>query len=200
MTIPASRPMILLASASPRRRRILQDLGLPFDVAVPDVEEVTLDSGPERTALHNALLKNEWARGRVCDAVVLSADTVIDFEGRCVGKPRHVEEAAAMLGAFSGRTHRVLTALALAGPGGRPAVRVTASAVRFRALTSADIRAYLAAVDPLDKAGAYDIDQCGEQVVESYEGSYTNIMGLPVETLREMLASLDPGCGRIGSS
>lgn len=175
---------LLLASASPRRRQILTGLGLDFDVIVPLVDELALPDEPARTALVNARLKFDWAEARHAGRRIIAADTVIDFDGRLVSKPLSLAEAADMLRAFSGRTHRVFTGVALSG---RPSVALVASDVTFRPLSVADIEAYLSQINPLDRAGGYDIDEGGEQLVAGYVGSRTNIMGLSEELVSDWL-------------
>ena len=181
-------PSLVLASASARRRKIVAALDRPFEVLVPDVAERLYPFDPRRTAAENARAKHDWARTAREDASILAADTVIDFEGACVGKPRDSAEAARQLLAFSGKPHSVLTAAAFSAPGGPVHERLTVSVVRFRALSPTDVEAYLSLVHPLDKAGSYDIDQYPELIIESFSGSRTNIMGLPRAVVKEWLA------------
>jgi septum formation protein len=178
---------LILGSASERRRRILQDMGVPFEVVVPEVEEATDAGDPARTAAGNALKKNEWCRARYPGRTILTADTLLDFEGRPVTKPATWGQAFEFMKMLSGREHRVLTAVALSNGGGAADVTVVASVVRFKILDDARIREYFSLVDPMDKAGAYDIDQRPELIIESYSGSRTNIMGLPAETVAAWL-------------
>lgn len=167
---------IILASASPRRAKILEERGVDFTVVKTDAPEVSYDEDPVRTVTENALAKGAAAGAR--DA--LSADTIVWYAGRIYGKPRTLEEAKGFLRELSGRTHSVFTGVAFNGE-----VKVVESGVRFRSLSEADIDEYVARVKPLDRAGAYDIDESGDLIVESYSGSYENIMGLPVEPLVE---------------
>jgi septum formation protein len=184
---------LVLASASPRRARILRDLGVAFEVLAPDVEELVHGDDPRGTVVENAVRKNEWACERRPGATVLTADTGIDLDGRLIGKPASREEAGRFLQAFAGRVHAVVTGVALWVPNHGREVRMVASQVRFRALTPDAIAQYGAAVDQMDKAGAYDIDQRGDLIIESFEGSRTNVMGLPAELMEEWIA-----CGWIG--
>ena len=111
---------------------------------------------------------------------ILSADTIVWLDGRIYGKPRDLDEAREFLRGLSGRTHSVFTGVALDGD-----VKVVRSDVKFRVLSESDVDEYVMSVRPLDRAGAYDIDERGDLIVESYTGSYENIMGLPVEPLKE---------------
>ena len=172
---------LILASGSPRRAKILRDLGVAFEVVKTDAPESSYPGDPERTVRENAL-----AKGAVLPSSnpptrhVLSADTIVWLDGRIYGKPRDLAEAKAFLRELSGRTHAVFTGVAYDGE-----ARVVRSDGTFRPLTEETIDAYVAKVNPLDRAGAYDIDECGELLVASYTGTYENIMGLPVEPLKE---------------
>jgi septum formation protein len=168
---------ITLASGSPRRAKILRDLGVEFDVVKTDAPEASYPHDPERTVRENALAKGAAAAPRTR---VLSADTIVWFGGRIYGKPRDLEEAKEFLRELSGKVHTVFTGVAFDGD-----VKVARSDVKFRRLSDADIEEYVARVRPTDRAGAYDIDESGDLIVESYTGSYENIMGLPTEPLRE---------------
>ena len=178
---------LVLASASPRRHRILAELGIPFEVVIPGAEEHFFVENPERTARENALLKNAWCRTRHPNRRILSADTVLDFEGRCVSKPDSMAEAFGFLRMLSNRRHTVLTGVAYSAPGRETIVSVTMSKVRFRDLTDDDIEAYFEIVNPLDRAGAYDISDHGDLVVDHIDGSRSNVAGLPMETVLDML-------------
>ena len=185
---------LTLASQSPRRAKILADLGVTFDVVKTDAPEVSLPQDPEGTVLANARAKL-LACGR---APALAADTIVWFAGKIYGKPRDLAEARAFLRELSGNTHIVFTGVAYLASSSpltfhpspftlHPSPVLTACArseVRFRALSDAIIGEYVARVRPLDRAGAYDIDENGDLIVASYTGEYENIMGLPVEPLR----------------
>lgn len=172
---------LVLASGSPRRAKILRDLGVDFTIMKSDAPEVSYPADPERTVRENALAKGAAAgaggRGR---GHVLSADTIVWFGGRIYGKPRDAEEAKVFLRELSGRVHTVFTGVAYDGD-----VKIARSDVKFRELSDEAVDRYVAAVNPVDRAGAYDIDESGDLIVESYSGSYENIMGLPVEPLKE---------------
>ena len=168
--------MLILASGSPRRAKILKDLGVAFSVVKSDAPEVSYPHDPERTVRENALAKGAAVGGDR----VLSADTIVWFNGRIYGKPRDLDEAKEYLRELSGNVHTVFTGVAYNGE-----VKVVKSDVKFRELSDAMIDEYVARVKPTDRAGAYDIDESGDLIVESYTGSYENIMGLPVEPLRD---------------
>ena len=177
--------MIVLASGSPRRAKILEDLGVAFTVVKSDAPEVSYPHDPERTVKENALVKgravlNTEAQRHRGESGVLSADTIVWYNGKIYGKPRDLAEAKDYLRELRGNVHTVFTGVAYNGE-----VKVVKSGVKFRELSDAMIDEYVARVRPTDRAGAYDIDESGDLIVESYTGSYENIMGLPVEPLRE---------------
>ncbi|MEI8242719.1 MAG: Maf family protein [bacterium] len=176
---------LVVGSASPRRHKLLRLLGLAFEVLAADASEIHDGGDPVGTVVHNALAKHTACRRLRPDACLLTADTLVLFAGRLIGKPRDLEEAAGFLRDFAGRTQTVYTAVALSRPGTGPDIRVEASAVHFRPLTAAVIREYLQRTRPLDRAGAYDIDENGELLIAGFGGSYTNIMGLPAETVAD---------------
>lgn len=182
---------LILASASERRRKILESLGLSFEVAIPDVEEMTYIDAPRRTAWENAVRKSEWIRGRCAGRTTIAADTVIDFKGRVVCKPADMDDAFVILKQFSGEQHTVITAVALFTPELPIEVVLEESQVVFRKLTEGQIRDYCSLVNPLDKAGAYDIDQHSEIIIESFSGSRTNIMGLSCEVVQKWLKRIE---------
>lgn len=187
---------VVLGSASERRRKIMRELGLSFLAVVPEVDERVWAEDPLRTVRYNALLKQGWCRRRFPRRRVITADTAIDFQGRCIEKPVDIEEARQFLRMFSGRTHRVLTAVALYDAVGGEEVHVDASEVQFRALQETEIETYLARVDPLDKAGAYDIDQEAGLLIAAYRGSRSTIMGLPRGVVASWMQRV--GTGRRG--
>ena len=176
---------LVVGSVSPRRQRLLRELGLIFDVLAPDAREIHEPADPVGTVVHNALAKHAPCRAQRSDACILTADTLVLFENDLIGKPRDLAEAASFLRRFSGRTQTVYTAVALSLPGSDPDIRVEASAVHFRPLDEATIQGYLHRTRPLDRAGAYDIDEHGDLLIAGFGGSYTNIMGLPIETVAD---------------
>ncbi len=182
-------PRLILASASPRRRELLGTLGVAFEVVVADVVELEEPAtDPRLMVAHNAALKAEWVAARHPEAFVLGADTTVFIDEQSLSKPRDGAEARDMLRRLSGRTHLVFTGLALRSP--RAGWRIdqgVASEVTFKRLDEAIIEAYLARVHTLDKAGGYGIQEHGDLIVASFTGSLSNIIGLPVETTKQIL-------------
>ena len=168
---------LILASASPRRAKILSSLGVDFTIVRTDAAETSIPSEPERTVRENALAKGAALQG---EKNVLSADTIVWFNGKIYGKPRDLDEARKFLGELAGQTHTVFTGVAFDGK-----ATVCRSDVTFRPLSASEIEAYIARVKPLDRAGAYDIDVSGDMLIASFTGERENIMGLPVAPLRE---------------
>jgi len=183
-----TRPAIL-ASASPRRQDLLRRAGFSFQVFVPEVEEIVRAGAFYReTALANALLKAERAAESFPDAVVIGADTVIELDGEILGKPRDEEDAFRMLRMLSGRTHEVVTGVAVLVKSENIRIRFAdVTKVTFKNLPDEVIRTYLDRVHVLDKAGAYGIQEQGDLLLERMEGSLNNVIGLPVERLSETL-------------
>lgn len=183
---------LILASASPRRKQLLAQLGATFQVEVARVtEHEDPATDPREMVTHNAALKADWVAAVHPEAVVLGADTTVFIEGTALNKPGDIGEARGMLRRLSGKTHTVFTGLAVrcAATGLRLDEGV-ATLVTFRALDDATIDAYLRKVNSCDKAGAYAIQEHGDMIVAGYEGSYTNIVGLPIETTKQILTRL----------
>lgn len=182
-------PRLILASASPRRRELLQQLGIPFEVIVADVvehEEATTD--PRLMVAHNAALKADWVAARHPEAIVLGADTTVFIDNHALNKPRDGAEARAMLRRLSGRTHTVYTGLAVRRK--VDALKIdegAASEVTFKPFDDAVIEVYLSHVHTLDKAGGYGIQEHSDLIVAGYRGSFSNIVGLPLETTKHIL-------------
>lgn len=173
-------PRLVLASASPRRRELLAQLGLEAEVMPPDVDE-TYPEGEEPAAHAERLAreKAEWVAARVEGAWVVGGDTVVVSGGRLLGKPASEDEAVAMLLSLSGREHEVLSAVALAGGG--PTVSALGRArVRFRRFGPEVARAYAATGEPMDKAGAYGIQGLGAALVDGIDGDYYTVVGFPI--------------------
>ncbi|MBP6507267.1 MAG: septum formation protein Maf [Opitutaceae bacterium] len=187
----STSPRLILASASPRRRELLAELGMPFTVVVAEVtEHEDPTTNPRIMVAHNAALKADWVAARQPEAWVLGADTTVCIGDIVLNKPRDLAEARAMLRRLSGRTHTVFTGLALRqGASGFNCDAVAASEVTFHELTDAVIADYLAKVHVLDKAGGYGIQEHGEMLVAVQTGSFSNIMGLPLEATKQILTN-----------
>ena len=180
---------LILASASPRRRELLAQLAIPFDVVVADVTEHEESSTDPRVMVaHNAALKAEWVAERHPDALVLGADTTVFIDQHALNKPRDNAEAREMLRRLSGRTHTVFTGLAIRRKiDGLRIDEGVASEVTFKPLDDATIEEYLSRVHTLDKAGGYAIQEHRDLIIAGYRGSFSNIVGLPLETTKQIL-------------
>jgi septum formation protein len=180
---------IILASQSPRRQELLQQMGVRFRVVTAAVAEVHGHGRAARAICkRNALAKAAAVAQKFPKQTVLGADTLVHLGDELLGKPASLAEARRMLGRLSGRAHHVTTACALVC-GGRQKVFSVTTRVTFRELSLAQINAYLRAVPVLDKAGAYAVQLKGEWIVEALHGSFTNVVGLPMERLRSELAA-----------
>lgn len=190
LSAPAVPPLIL-ASASPRRRELLAGLGFHFAVVHARVEEhEAADADPRAMVAHNAALKADWVSAQYPDAVVLGADTTVFLERTVLNKPRDPADARAMLRLLSGKTHTVFTGLAVRRRAtGLRLDRGVASAVTIKVLSEAIIEEYLSRVHTLDKAGGYAIQEHGDLIVADFQGSMTNIVGLPVDETKQLLTS-----------
>lgn len=184
---------LILASQSPRRAQLLQEAGIcDFEVCRPTVEELhDADMTSTALTLENAGRKARELAVRHPEALVLAADTLVYVDGEPLAKPATLEEARSMLRRLSGRSHRVCTGVALVWDGGESEDRFAEeTAVIFKPLTERDISAYHAVCNPLDKAGGYGIQDGTSLILERLEGSFSNVMGLPMESLLPRLRSL----------
>jgi septum formation protein len=182
---------LVLASASPRRREILERLGFEFEVVATEVDErFAAGAEPGEGVVLVASRKAAAARSLRPAARLIAADTVVVCGGAVLGKPADAGEAASMLVALSGRTHEVVTGLALEAPDGRALTGVERTRVRFRALAGAEIEAYIGTGEPFGKAGAYAIQGLAAPFVEGIDGCYFNVVGLPVSLLFRLLVDL----------
>jgi septum formation protein len=185
---------LILASASPRRRELLERLGLPFEVRPSGIEEPLAAGVPAST------LATTLARAKAADiadrlraggeaALVLSADTLVVLDGQPLGKPTSRSDARAMLRALRGRSHEVVTAVVVrdAEPAGRQLTEAVVSQVLMRDYTDDEIAAYVATGEPDDKAGAYAVQGRGGRLVSRVDGCYTNVVGLPLRTTARLL-------------
>lgn len=184
---------IILASASPRRRELLENMGLDFSVIVSDADEDGIDVAvpPEIYVQELALLKATAAAKKILDkedSLIISADTVVVYDNKVLGKPKDEAEAKAMLKMLSGRIHQVYTGFCVLRM--KDALTVCKSVctdVRFKNLTDEKIEKYVATKEPMDKAGSYGIQGFGAMLIDAIKGDYFNVVGLPVSELAEIL-------------
>ena len=181
---------LILASGSPRRRDILTEAGLSFQIVSPEVEELPSGSlAPRKLALANARLKCLEVAREHPETMVIGADTVVALDGESFGKPVDLEEAASHLRRFRGRVHEVMTGVVLAH-GDLVSEFVGVSYVKFKDFSEEVIQEYLKVVPVLDKAGGYAIQDHGEMIVQRFEGEFENIVGLPISLVLEQLQQM----------
>lgn len=182
----------ILASQSPRRSELLRQIGLSFTIDPADVDETVLSGeSPETYAVRVALEKARVASKRAGKGIVIAADTIVVLNGTILGKPADSRDAERMLDMLSGKMHRVITGLVLRDAATEKTVTRTAvTKVWFKGLSREEIRSYAATGEPLDKAGAYAIQEKGALLVEKVEGCYFNVVGLPLSLLGAMLKEL----------
>lgn len=183
---------LILASASPRRRELLAQCGIEFEVISADDPEPLREAAEDCLAFvrRAAEAKASQVARRHPRRLVLGADTIVVVDDEVLGKPADAQDAAAMLRRLSGREHCVHTGVALLSAAGDEIdidSRTATSRVTFRLLSDAEIQAYVATGEPMDKAGAYGIQGLGGRLVARFQGSFTNIVGLPMELVRQML-------------
>lgn len=192
--MPRGTSTLVLASASPRRQELLARLGLPFAVQPSLIPELHPPGPPARALAAVALDKaravaRQWTGG---PAVILGADTEVVIDGRYLGKPRDAADAIRILSELSGRTHEVITGVALVeAPPGREETAAVTTRVTMAAATREEIAAYVATGEPFDKAGGYAVQGLGARLVARIDGCLTNVVGLPVETTRRLLERWD---------
>jgi nucleoside triphosphate pyrophosphatase len=192
MSVPPAPPLIL-ASTSPQRRAILQQLGIPFDVVAPDyVEHDPPEADAEQLVKDHALGKARSVANGAGDRPVLGVDTTVVLGGRIYAKPKDAGDAERMLEELGGRTHAVVSGLALITPGWEY-VEAEHTRVTFRALTPRDLASYVATGEWEGRAGAYAIQGKGAALVERVEGDYLNVVGLPASLLIRLLAETFAG-------
>jgi len=180
---------IILASSSPRRSQLLEQLGLPFEV-VPSGHPEDHDVGgdPHELVKSLSLAKAKAVAAEHREAVVIAADTVVEFHGQILGKPQTGPEAAGMLETLNGRAHRVITGFTVMTMAGQETVtRSVETTVHLKRLTREEIGAYVASGEPLGKAGAYAIQGLGAVIIDRIEGDYYNVVGLPLNALSQVL-------------
>ncbi len=186
---------LLLASRSPRRARLLREAGYAIDVVPADVDETRFDGEePRRYVSRVAAGKASAVAPRAGGRIVVAADTVVLIDGLVLGKPADRRDAESMLGRLSGRTHEVLTGVVVAH-GGNVLDAVEVTRVTFAALDTARIARYVATGEPDDKAGAYAVQGIGSRFVERIEGSWTNVVGLPVALVDRFVRELGADAG-----
>jgi septum formation protein len=192
VSVPPAPPL-LLASRSPQRRAILEQLGIPFEVVPPQYDEAGADAADAvETVRENARGKVRSVAGVAAERPALGVDTEVVVEGRVFGKPGDASEAEAMLEALAGRTHEVVSGLCLLTPGWE-AVEHEVTRVSFRGLDARDLAAYIGTGEWEGRAGAYAVQGRGAALVERIEGDYLNVVGLPAALLVRLLAERFPG-------
>jgi septum formation protein len=195
MPIDQKHPLIL-ASASPRRKRLLSRMGVPYRVVVSRVDEGGRVDSPETFCRNLAILKAKEVASRENAAWVLGADTIVVIGGMVLGKPENPEDAQRMLSHLSGKDHAVITGFCVQNPEGMMAhSESVTTAVRFKPLSENEIAGYIRTREPFGKAGSYAIQGVGAFMVESISGSYTNVVGLPMCALMKALVR----CGALRS-
>ena len=189
--LPNVVPRFVLASGSPRRRQLLEDAGYKFEVIVPPVEEISHGWFTIRElTVCNATRKALCVAQASPSAIVLGADTLVGLDDEVLGKPADLKEAAQILRRLSGRSHTVWTAVCLCySASGKSRTFCVSSEVEFRDLTDRAIQDYFKKVNPLDKAGAYAAQGHGKEIILRIEGSYSNVVGLPMEETLPALAA-----------
>jgi septum formation protein len=182
-------PRFILASGSPRRRQLLEEAGYAFEVISPRVKEISHGWLTVRElTVGNAARKASCVARTLPGAVVLGADTLVSIDGQVLGKPTDLEDAARILRRLSGRSHVVWTGVCICHSGARKSQSFCAvSRVEFHDLTDRAIKSYLAKIDPLDKAGAYAAQGHGKEIIKRIDGSYSNVVGLPMEITSRIL-------------
>jgi septum formation protein len=182
---------LILASRSPRRKEILGLLGIEFEVVEPQFDEtLTADRPAEAEVLEFALGKAQSVAREKPESIVIASDTLILLNGIKIGKPEDADDAKRILRALAGKTHRILTSVALLDGVGGPGLRIVEEvSVKMRALTDAEIERYLSFNESLDKAGAYSIQGEGRTLIESIEGDYLAAVGLPLKPIAGYLGS-----------
>jgi septum formation protein len=186
---PAALVRVVLASQSPRRRQLLELIGIEHEVRPANIDETYFD-GEEPRAHAVRLARGKAEAIAATNAVTIGSDTIVVVDGDVLGKPADAADAARMLRRLSGRSHVVITAVALHWRD-RLVSDAEEVAVTFRALSDQDIREYIATGEPMDKAGAYGIQGYGATIVERVDGDYFAVMGLPLNRLARLLESLD---------
>ena len=183
---------LILASGSPRRRELLSRMGYAFEICVPDVDEHVTGHAHDIVSLLSAR-KAQAAAAHYTEGIVIASDTLVSYQGIPLGKPEDEADASRMLHMLSGHTHEVFTGVTLMDAKDMCVLtRVVRTGVTFRKLTDKEIADYIASGEPMDKAGAYGIQGGAGKFVTALDGSYENVIGFPVDDIRQMLAEF---CG-----
>lgn len=184
---------LVLASGSPRRRELLSGLGLAFEIIVSEADETVEEKvTPAEMVCKLAYRKASAVSNTLQDGIVVGADTIVVLDGNVLGKPADKQNAVRMLRLLQGRTHIVYSGIAvLDAATGKNIIDYRATQVHMRTLTDAEIEAYVETGEPMDKAGSYAIQGIGSTIVDSIEGDYFTVVGLPMELLASMLTSFD---------
>jgi septum formation protein len=180
--------MLVLASTSPRRVGLLKQLGIEFDVADPGDAENSISQDPITRVRDHAICKAETVAKKYPDRLIVAADTIVVLDGKILEKPNNRDEAKEMLRTLGGRTHRVVSAIALLEKNGNLMdVRTEETIVSMKKLSEEEIEAYVATGEPMDKAGAYAAQGAGAVIIEKVDGCFYNVVGLPLSLLHAML-------------
>ena len=181
-------PKIILASASPRRRKLMSEEGYHFEVLASDAEEISEKYMiPSELTVQNAEIKATIVAKSNKESVVIGADTVVSLDNEIFGKPHDLEEAVKMLARLAGRTHIVTTGVSIIQNTKKENFHVNTK-VTFKPLSEEEISQYVKLINPLDKAGSYAAQDHGELIIEKHEGSFSNVVGLPMDELKKALA------------
>lgn len=179
---------IILASASPRRKHLLQEIGLKFEIHPSDFEEKDTHLDPEELAIHNALGKAQDIAGHYKDAIIIGVDTIVAFQDQIIGKPKDQQDAKRILRLLSNTTHKVISGLAVIDSKTHKAITVAETTfVTMDRLEESDIEAYINSGEGTDKAAGYAIQGLGALFVKKIEGDYFNVVGLPIYRLQKIL-------------
>ena len=183
------KPRIVLSSQSPRRIALLKEMGIEFTTHPSAVDERLIEAhSPREFAMKAAYLKAQDVASHYDEAIIIAADTVVVIDDRILGKPADAADARRMLETLSGRKHRVITAVAVCNSHtGNVLLDTESTDVYFKILSPGEIDDYIRSGDPLDKAGAYGIQTIGERFVEKIEGDYHNVVGFPINKVKEIL-------------
>jgi len=183
-----NKPELILASSSPRRQELLRGIGIPFQVHAANINEDQMGGeAPIAYALRVAQEKAQAVAVHYPQSYVLGADTIVVVDDEVLGKPRNRDDAARMLRLLSGRGHEVTTAVSVVAPGTLAETRASTTKVYFREIAEDEIQRYVAGGEPMDKAGAYAIQGGASRWTDRIEGEFSNVVGLPLSLVTEML-------------